>query len=208
MFADDCVNLMEALGINRAHFLGHSMGGQVCQWIAIDQPELVHSLILSGTGLGTSYDGQYYERGIPYQTAVEMVEKGHGRYMEDHLGGASMFPQEFVRDHPDKVQRFREANMNNPTPLKHYLRHVVARQEHETRHLLDRIQCPTLVICGVGDTIEASTGSHVESSKVLAAKITRAELTLAKGGNHSYLRQMPETANSHFLEFLKRHPMG
>ena len=28
MFADDCVNLMEALGLARAHFMGHSMGGR------------------------------------------------------------------------------------------------------------------------------------------------------------------------------------
>ena len=208
MFADDCVNLMEALGLARAHFMGHSMGGRVCQWIAIDHPEVVHSLILSGAGPGTSYDGQYYERGVPYDTAVEMAEKGHTQYMEDHFGGSFMFPPEFVRDHPDKVQQFREVNMAHLTPLKPYLRHVVARQEHETRDLLDRIQCPTLVICGAGDTVDAATGSHVESSKVLADGIAGAEFKLVEGGNHGYLRQMPDVANAHFLEFLKRHPMS
>ena len=104
-------------------------------------------------------------------------------------------------------QEFREVNMTYLTPLRPYLRHVVARQEHETRHLLDRIQCPTLVICGAGDTVENSTGSHVESSKVLAEGIAGAEFKLVEGGNHGYLRQMPDVANAHFLEFLKHHPM-
>ena len=85
---------------------------------------------------------------------------------------------------------------------------MVARQEHETRDLLDRIGCPTLVICGAGDTVDAATGSHVESSKVLAEGIAGAEFKLVEGGNHGYLRQMPAVANAHFLEFLKRHPIS
>ena len=103
--------------------------------------------------------------------------------------------------------------MTHFTPLRPYLRHVVARQEHETRHLLDRIQCPTLVICGAGDTVDAATGSHVESSKVLAEGIAGAEFKLVDGGNHGYLRlggrgsDARGIANAHFLDFLRRHPM-
>ena len=36
------------LGIARAHFLGHSMGTIVCQWLAAEHPKLVHSLALFG----------------------------------------------------------------------------------------------------------------------------------------------------------------
>ena len=31
---------------------------------------------------------------------------------------------------------------------------------------------------------------------------------LVEGGNHSYLRQMPEKANATFIGFLKRHPIS
>ena len=50
LFAKDCAGLMDALGINRAHMMGHSMGARVCQWIALDYPEKVRSLVLSGPG--------------------------------------------------------------------------------------------------------------------------------------------------------------
>ena len=43
---------------------------------------------------------------------------------------------------------------------------------------------------------------------MLAEGIAGAELKLVDGDNHGYLRQMPETANAHFLDFLKRHPMS
>jgi pimeloyl-ACP methyl ester carboxylesterase len=50
--ADDCVALLEALGFDRAHVLGASMGGMIAQQLAIERPERVLSLVsmMSTTG--------------------------------------------------------------------------------------------------------------------------------------------------------------
>ena len=37
---------MEAVGIERAHFVGHSMGGYICLWFAVHKPEVVRRLVL------------------------------------------------------------------------------------------------------------------------------------------------------------------
>jgi len=37
---------MDAIGIERAHFVGHSMGGYICLWLAVHKPEVVHRLVL------------------------------------------------------------------------------------------------------------------------------------------------------------------
>ena len=37
---------MEAVGLKRAHFIGHSMGGYICLWIAAHHPEAVCHLVL------------------------------------------------------------------------------------------------------------------------------------------------------------------
>lgn len=39
---------LAVLGVARAHFVGHSMGTIVCQWLAVNQPSLVASLFLLG----------------------------------------------------------------------------------------------------------------------------------------------------------------
>ena len=49
-YALDLVALMDALEIEKAILMGHSMGGAIAQWQALQQPERVLALVLVGTG--------------------------------------------------------------------------------------------------------------------------------------------------------------
>ena len=42
----DCRGLARHLGIQRAHFVGHSLGGSICVQLAMETPDLAHSLAL------------------------------------------------------------------------------------------------------------------------------------------------------------------
>jgi len=44
--AADCVALMEYLKLDRAHLVGHSLGGAIALQVALDRPDLVRSLVL------------------------------------------------------------------------------------------------------------------------------------------------------------------
>ena len=205
LFAKDCAGLMDALRIESAHIMGHSMGGRVAQWLALDYPQKVRSLVLSGTGSGNFRNSVDYPRGVPLNLCVEMIEKGYESYMAAHWEGRFMFTEDFARQHPEIVKRFQDAVLGDLPPLKFYLRHVIARQQHETTDLLTRIGVPTLVIVGGEDTVEGGTSSHLESSKVLAERIANAELFIVAGGAHGYLRQIPEKGHPPILDFLQRH---
>ncbi len=209
MFAADAVGILEQLGIQRAHVGGRSMGGRVAQWIALDHPYRVGALVLSSTGPGSwaNHERTFEpQRGVPYGTALRMIELGYDKYMQEHREGDFMFTPGFVREHPDVVQRLHEPSSAYPTPLNTYLRHVIARQCHEARALLGRIQAPTLVIDGRDDTVSSGTGNHVESSRDLARLIPNAELALVPGA-HNYLMEHPEN-HQVIIDFLKRHPLG
>ena len=206
LFARDCAGLMEALGIRKAHIMGHSMGGRVAQWVALDYPAKVRSLVLSGSGSGKYRDElEDYPRGVPIESCVELIEKGYEKYQHDHWGPGFMFTDEFVRERPEVVKTFQDLIVEEVPPLKCYLRHVIARQCHETTELIHAITAPTLVIVGSKDTREGGTGNHVASSQALAEKIPNAELVIVEGGKHGYLREMPEKGHPPILNFLRQH---
>ena len=52
LFARDALGLMDALGLEPAHVLGHSMGGRVAQWMALDRPDRIRTLVLAASGPG------------------------------------------------------------------------------------------------------------------------------------------------------------
>jgi len=45
--AEDLLLLMDTLGLERAHLLGHSMGGKVAMWFALHYPQRVNRLIIA-----------------------------------------------------------------------------------------------------------------------------------------------------------------
>jgi pimeloyl-ACP methyl ester carboxylesterase len=55
-FTRDAVALLDALGIERAHVVGHSMGGLIAQRIAIDSPERVDRLVIIGAAASARND--------------------------------------------------------------------------------------------------------------------------------------------------------
>ena len=76
---------MDALGLPAANVAGHSMGGRVAQWMALDHPARIRTLILAASGPGQFRDDRPVTRGIPVHAAKEMIELGYERYMREHI---------------------------------------------------------------------------------------------------------------------------
>ena len=47
--AEDVLGLMDQLAIERAHFVGHSMGGAIGQVLAIERPKRLRRLVISSS---------------------------------------------------------------------------------------------------------------------------------------------------------------
>jgi pimeloyl-ACP methyl ester carboxylesterase len=204
LFATDALGLMDALGLEAAHVVGHSMGGRVAQWMALDRPDRVRSLILAATGPGQFRDDKPVTRGIPLHAATALIELGYERYMREHIE-ATFFTPEFSRERPDVVRWLVDAFWTHRPDVGSYLRHVIARQEHQTADRLGDISMPTLVLIGDRDTQAMGTGVHTEQSDYLRAHIKGAAMRVIEGAAHGYFWQLPERSAAILLEWAATH---
>jgi pimeloyl-ACP methyl ester carboxylesterase len=62
--AADCRTLLRHLGVERAHVVGHSYGGAIALQLALDAPEVVHSLALLEPALMAGGSGQGYREAL------------------------------------------------------------------------------------------------------------------------------------------------
>ena len=202
-FAADALGLLAFLDAGPAHVIGHSMGGRVAQWMALDGPERARSLVLAASGPGQIRDDWPLMRGIPLKHAVSLIENGYEGHMRKAIRG-SFFTPEFAAERLEVVEGLIAAFWENRPSLEDYLKHVIARQQHQTAELLDRITMPTLVLIGDRDTGLGGTGSHVEQSEYLAEHLPHAEMRVIPDTAHGSFWQKPDETMEAVEEFLAR----
>ena len=196
MFCQDVVALMDHLGAEDAVVVGHSMGGRVAQLLALDHPQKVRRLVLASTG---SHYPQ--TKGLPLKICKEMIEWGYEKYERDHsvLVG---FTEEFAKQYPERVEHYLKVRMQNLCPVEFYLRHLLARQGHDTSDRLKEIRQPTLVLVGEDDRNMTSEINHRMSSEILAGGIPNSKLTVLPNERHSYFFANPDAAHRAIREFI------
>lgn len=204
LFAADLAGLLEDLGLGPAHVLGHSMGGRVAQWLVLDHPSLVRSLILAASGPGQFSDAHRQTTGIPVPTALGLIELGYEGHMRRQIT-TSFFTAGFAEAHPERVDWLVEAFWAGRPSIEDYLKHVAARQAHRTTDRLGEIRQPTLVVIGDQDTHVGGTGSHWEQSQYLASRIAGAEQRVIAGAKHGFFWSHPEETVRVIAEWTARH---
>ena len=204
MCAQDLAELTDALGIRQAHVLGHSMGGQVSQQFALDYPDKVRKLILASTGSG-QFEQHSFPRGIPVGQCLEFVAVGGDvaeRERRSHLGEFWYTPK-FREEHADVVQEMIKLAATDAPPLKSYLRHIMARQNHQTAEQLYRIKAPTLVLVGEDDYYAPGTGGFVKQCRYLSTRIPNAKLAVIPGARHGIFWEKADEVNHLILDWLQ-----
>jgi len=115
------------------------------------------------------------------------------------------FPPEYVKARPDVLETLFKTFWDHRPQLDPYLRHVIARNQHETGDLLHKITTPTLVLVGGEDKAATDTGNHYVSSEHLRDNIAGAEFAVVSGCGHGFFWQRPEEVNKIIRDWLDRH---
>jgi pimeloyl-ACP methyl ester carboxylesterase len=201
LFAHDALGLLDALGHEHVHVIGHSMGGRVAQWMAVDGKSRVASLMLASSGAGGLVDVPPDPDDASRHARVAIERMGYREYIAD-LQRRTFFTPEFLADHSEVADALTESFWENRPSLTDYLKHVAARQQHDARHALSHITQETLVIVGDRDTHQGGTGSHVKQSEQLARSLPHAALHLLPAVGHGYFWQAPKQTADVVNEWL------
>jgi 3-oxoadipate enol-lactonase len=197
MFCDDAAAILQQLDVRDAIVLGHSMGGRVAQLLALEYPERVSKLILASSG--ASFPGP---PGLPLTMCKEMIEWGYEKYIREHTIQVG-FTDEFVKEQPERLEAFFRARLERLCPVEFYLRHVLARQAHDTSQRLKDIHVPTLVMVGELEGDPNVVMTHRRSSAILAREIPGAKFVALPNQKHNYFASAPESAHRIVREFLR-----
>jgi pimeloyl-ACP methyl ester carboxylesterase len=191
-FAQDALAVMRAVGIQRAHVIGSSMGGAVAQELALAEPESVVSLILAGTW---ARPDEYLSRVLRHMARLQIVLQDRAELME-----ATCLWVYGSKAHADgTVERLIEAmkaSTSPPQPQALFARTAEAAILHDTADRLGAIAAPTLVLVGSEDRI-----CPPRLSRELNHLIVGSSLQMMEGRGHQPFQEDPDAFTSTVCEF-------
>jgi len=186
-YRDFLSSFLEALALEKAILVGHSMGGAIALDFALRHPSRSdklspQGLILVGTGARLRVAPAILS-GIlaDFDAAVDLIcEWSYGP------------------DAPEKLVRQGRRQMRQ-TPREVLHRDFAACDAFDVMADLNRINCPTLVICGTQDKL-----TPPKYSAYLRDHIPGSELVLMEGAGHMVMLEKPEEVTRAMEGFISR----
>jgi len=195
MMADDTLGLMDALGIERAHVLGHSLGGGIALFMAKKQPQRLRSMILAST----LYWGPKVT--MPSERAMQVLQDRTGDPVELVRRGIRVAAAEgFEERDPEGFQKLIDLRFQSQQTPNLYLRQSsagLAYFQHD--HIADFIPTmPVLLLVGAEDEVAPPA-----NSEAIAAAWPGARLVVIPGAGHLFNIEKPDESHRAILDFLK-----
>ncbi|GAB4576038.1 MAG: alpha/beta hydrolase [Anaerolineae bacterium] len=198
LLAADTLGLMDALGLERAAVMGHSMGGFVAQAMALSHPERITRLILASTNFGGP-------RHVPItQEAMAVLTDMTSDPVERLRRGIviSTGPG-FAEAHPDLIESWVQYRVQNPIDPQGYQSQMaiglgLLAEEACFEHRLPEVTLPTLILFGAHDRVVPP-----QNAELLAAKLPNSTVKILPDAGHFFPLEAPEEAAQVVREFLK-----
>lgn len=186
---DDLEALRSRLGLNHAHFAGHSLGGMIGPAYARRYPERVLSLGLWSTAAFRTADDSAKVSGV----VAAMREKGIGQVLDTLT--ARWFTDDFCAAHPEVIARRKQQVMD--TDAEVFLNVFDIYAETEMGPWLHEITARTQVLTG-----ELDGGCNPRLNRQIATAMTNAELVILDGLKHAIFIEATERVLPEVRRFL------
>jgi 3-oxoadipate enol-lactonase len=190
LLGEDVIGLLDALSINKVHFVGLSMGGMIGQSLALNYVHRLRSLALCDTAAIIPQEAQPI-----WQERIEKtLDKGMASQVDETM--ARWFTPSFLKQNPPMLDLIRKQIL--ATPVVGYLGCAEAIRRLNYLDRLSEIKMPTLIMVGEDDP-----GTPVSASKAIHERISNSKLVILPSARHLSNIEQTQAFNSVLLEFLK-----
>jgi pimeloyl-ACP methyl ester carboxylesterase len=197
LFADDIAAFMQAIGVERAHVMGLSLGAATGMWLAAKYPEKVKSLSLHSAWPKTDLflrtvveTWQVMARQL--NSVPDMIIKGIFPWC---------FTPEMYAEKPDYVTALADFVRGRPVqPVDAFLRTTEAVIGHDAADQLGRITAPTQITFGRHDAVTST-----RFAEPLQHGIAGSELVVFEDCAHAPIYENVAEFNERTLAFLTAH---
>ncbi|HEX9688269.1 MAG TPA: alpha/beta hydrolase [Thermoanaerobaculia bacterium] len=197
LLADDVAAFMQAMGIQKAHISGLSLGAAIGMWLAAKYPDRVRSLSLHSGWTKTD----------PFITTVvegwQVTAKALGSVPEMVILGIFpwCFTPELYAAKPEYIQSLADFVRSRPAqPLAAFLQQSDAVMAHDVETQLGRVGAPTQITFGRHDLLTST-----RFAERMKGSIRGSELVIFEGCAHAPIYEKVEEFNQKTLAFLRRH---
>jgi pimeloyl-ACP methyl ester carboxylesterase len=155
--ADDGIGLVDALGIERFHLVGASMGGFISQTIALTVPDRVQSMTLIMTSTGSRRVGRPTPA-VMRRLASSSAPADRAAALDDAvavyrvIGSKAHFDEARIRE----LAGISYDRSNDPSGRQRQLAAILAQPDRTAA--LKKLRIPTLVVHGLDDPLVSVTG--------------------------------------------------
>ena len=187
-YADDIVALLDALDIERAHVLGHSMGGAVALQLAVAHQDRLESLIVinSQARFAVRDWRRYFTLLMRFMmngtTGMERLTRFVARQLFPHDSQSSL--------RADMAERY------SANDRRAYVAALHALAGWSVEDMVDTVTLPTLVLAGDQDV------APVERSRAFAQRMPDADMHVVSDSGHATPFDQSDVVNKLVLDFL------
>ncbi|MCB6178247.1 alpha/beta hydrolase [Rhodobacter sp. Har01] len=186
---DDLEELRARLGVDRAHFAGHSLGGMIGPAYALRHPERVLSLGLWSTAAFRTDDDSAKVRGV----VAQMRAQGIGPVLDTLT--ARWFTDAFCAARPDVID-WRKRQVMDTDPQV-FLNVFDIYAETEMAPWLHRVTAPAQIITG-----ELDGGCNPRLNAEINRALPGSELVILPGLKHAIFIEATDRVLPHVRRFL------
>jgi len=188
--ADDATEVLDKLGIESCHFVGHALGGLVGLDLALRRPSRVRSLVLvNAWAKGDAHTVRCFD------VRKDLLGIGPDAYVRAQP--LFLYPAPWLSRNAERLAREHEHGVAHFQGTETLLKRIAALLAFDVADRLGDIGCPTLVAASRDDMLVPWT-----ASETLAAGITGARLWLVAEGGHGFTVTEPEAFNAALRTFL------